>query len=449
MQIKLLWSIIILCLYSGITYGQKSPESYQRGLLYKELFNTAVNTQINHYNALLIEKGKPPVDAKPIRKDHIWYYRGLCYYYQGNFLSAIADFKRIPKSSDKYPEAQIRWGACYYKQGKITEAKKLWNDACSQKKNNPLFLSKMGNLYAELGTNTTTATKYCQKTEKGTSGLVWIYLKNGDVDKALDLIKKISNKPDLEDYIGRCTGGSVTLQFYDPGLLWIRSQVYLMSAVKYYQQAIDSQKNDELSCQLGITQLMAGRLNDSITTLKPLINSNRWEVKAKALINLGVAYYLKGSKQEAETTWNQVENNYKDNPAVMSELGYTYARLGIKLDDALSLCKEGKESYYLGMVYFKRGVIGNNSNDINEACNEMGHFERDSNNLLHLLGLCNAYYVNRDFNAATEIFYKYLQRYSGTNRIYESLRYINEARKDITWFGNLKIEWKDLWYYQK
>ncbi|MFH1860277.1 MAG: hypothetical protein ABH870_04605 [bacterium] len=453
MQVKILWYIIIFCLCSGVVDGQELPgdpqaqEYHKLGLFYNALFNTAVNTQLNYYNAklYLAGRGELPRGIKRERKDHIWYYRGLCYYYQGGLKKAIADFKRVPESSDKYFEAMIKSGACYYKQREIKKAKGLWDKVYSKKKDNPQFLSKLGNLYAELGINMDTAFEYCQKKKIGKRGLVWIYLEKGKIDKALSLIREIDAKePDLID--GR--GEGVFSRFYDPGILKLKSLVHLRAAEKYYQMAIKKKRNDSLCYQLGIAQLMGRRIGDSIRTLTPLTGSSKWEIKAEAKINLGVAYYLEGTRTTANTLWNEVRQKYNNRPGpgVMSELGYIYSRLGINLNNALSLCKEEDKlfSYYSGMACFKKGLLENNMDYISKA---PALLEKSPCDPVYLLDLSNAYYIRRDFWHATNILMQIdspdvkmvFDNVQGMAYAWESIAL--DAQKQ-----NWKIEWIDLWY---
>lgn len=462
MQLILLWNIVLCCCATAV-YGERlqdanrAKEYLNSGLFYKGLFNSAVNTQMNSYNATLYFiqhkekidmltgiKGRYPTQAVP----YIRYYRGLCYYYQGKFPEAIADFNSVPNSSDKYLEARIRLGGCYYKQKRTKEAKGLWDNLYSQHRNNPIFVSKLGNLYAELGINTQAVLKYCQKTDIGKRGLVWLYLRQNRINDALNLTKTIDAK----------TPDSILkniLSFYDPGLLRLKSHVYLSLAVNHYQRAIETEQSEKLNCQMGIAQLMSGRLNESIITLTPLINSNKWQIKAKAMINLGTAYYLSGSKTEAYNLWGKITNDYKENPVVMSELGYTYSRLGIRLNEALSLCREGSGllSYYLGMVYFKKGVIEDNINYICDApgllqkgCRFPASYNPKVHNRLFLLDLSNVYYYKGMFGHSVHILMQLLTFYPDVEEIVYLTQSMNEKWKIIQFLPEFEIEWIDIWY---
>lgn len=459
---KTLLTLVFLGISIDTIYGQdsiKADEYFKLGFLYKGLFNTAVNTQINYYTAklFLIGKGELPKGVRPEKKDHILYYRGLCYYYQGDVKKAMLDFKKIPKSSDKYIESIIRLGACYYKQKGIKKAIRLWNKAYLLSKNEPKFISKLGNLYAELGINIPTATTYCKKDKLGEIGLVWISLHKKDIDNALGLIEKIeAKKPDLIVNRGRWKEITYISRFYDPGILAIKAQVYLNASIKYYQNKVMTERNDYLCCKIGIAQLMSGNLNESITTLEPLTHSNNWEVRAKALINLGIAYYLRGEKQNADNSWNIVINSYRNKQLVMSELGYTYARLGIRLDKALSLCtdKPGTFSYHLGMVHFKKGILMDSLDYINSAPTLLegnrrfkAGYDPMYDNGLFLLDLANAYFIRKDFTFSEEILSWFCKKYSDAEGIFYNIQGMAISWEYLQWEQNWMITWKDMWYF--
>lgn len=406
MRNKILLCSIILCCHSIIAYGQETTEQansyFEKGIFYKGLFNATINRQINVYNARLYlidnkEKIAKLADKKiKFSKDEIScirYYRGLCYYYQGRLEKAILDFEKVSKSSDKYLEARIRLVGCYYEQGKIKEATRLWNEVYPKKENNPL-------------------------TKK-------------DIDNALNALNK--------------TPKSKTV-FYDPSILNLKSQKYLGLAVKYYQK---ESQNEDSQCLCGIAELMDGRINDSIRTLTPLIYSNRWEIKAKAKINLGVAYYLKGERAKSNTLWDEVKREYNNKPGVISELGYTYSRLGINLNEALSLCREarGLFSYHLGMVYFKKGVIENKTDYTYNATRLLEN--GCGSDSLFLLDLSNAYYYKKWFDHSINILMQ-IPDMEIKDVIYLTQN-MSENWKIFTWCPGLglpefKLEWIDIWY---
>ncbi len=452
---------IVLCFLPFIANGQEesditqAKEYFRSGMFYKGLFNTAANRELNYCNAILylvdnkdmIYKytGKKSKFSKGVIS-YTRYYRGLCYYYQGRFKEAITDLQKVDISSDKYLEAQIRLGACYYKEGKGKEAKKIWENLLFQNKKNLLFLSNLGNIYAELGINLTTATVYCQKENEGKIGLIWIYIKNNKIDEALKLTKDIAFESNKRE----------KLEFYDPGFFELKSYVYLNQAVKYYQKAIELKKDDYSCCQLGISQIMCKRINNAIATLQPLINSNKWEVRAETMINLGVAYYLKGLKDDAFKVWEGVIKGYKEKVWVMNKLGYTYSQLEIKLDEVLALCREDAYPYYIGRVYFKKGILSDNIDNIYEAtrllekgCGNPRGYNPKIDNPSFLLELSNVYYCRRLFLESIQPLMWLSDYYPEVEGVISLTQYMNNVWENILkfrieQFPNFRIEWKDI-----
>lgn len=424
---------------------RKAKEYLDLGILYQGFFNTAVNSYLNYYSAKL-----DIISKRKEERDYLYYYRGLCYYYRGDFTKAIKDFQKISRRSNLYFPARIQLGACYYHQKEnIDKAKKLWQEI--ERKNIPELLAILGQLYARLQIEEEKANQYCQKKQdrKAKEGLAILYLNQEKYNKANQMINQIDiRSPDLS-YKYQSQGETIVSQFYDPITLWIKSQLYLYKAITLYKQLQNKKPNNlDYTLQLGIAQLLCGKIAKATLTLTPLLNSANLEVKAKALINLGICYYITNLEDKAFECWDKVASEYKDNPQIKSELAYTYARLGGRLEKALPLCTDrpGKFSWHLGLVYFK---TEKNCCPLTIRYFEKNHrqecgYQIRYHDPLFLLDMANAYYFNKDFLISTQILNSlYQQRYEDLKGIVENFQKMENAWR---FWKDGKIDWKDIWY---
>lgn len=454
---------------------------FKAGIFYKALFNSSLNAHINYYNCrLYLNKAKTinlehkGLVLKKANLDYLLYFRGICYYLSEEFQKAINDFNKI-KSKPLYWSALIRLGACYYKKGLIQKANWCWDTVYKNNKNNLEVLSELGYIYAQLDISEKLeeALRYCQKafeeikTERIAKCLIWVYFKNNQVNEAIKLLEKINFKnPDLVDKLGEYKdlkqGIEIeyTTKFYDPSILDHKANIYLNQAIKYYKRYLrHNPENEVVNCQIGISQLNSNQLNEAIELFNKLLTSSKREnVKLKAKINLGTAYYLKGDKLKAEQLWDDV-NKGSDNPLARNDLGATYAKLGIKLEQAVSLCqveeaeKPGIASWNLGKVYFKKGITQSNTDYLSRAIMyyEKNHVQESGysikmNDPLLLLDLATAYYNRHLFRTASEITASLQHHYPEAKQGFDSFQAVAEIWQVIKWDEGLawKIEWQDI-----
>ncbi|MEW6605850.1 MAG: tetratricopeptide repeat protein [bacterium] len=444
---------------------------FEAGLLYKKFFNLAVNSQINYYNTKLLLRKEvittQSLKLKPENINHLLYFRGLCYYLRGDLNEAVSDLRKVDIKSTLYLKALIKLGACYYKLGKIKEAEQTWKEVYSYSKD-PIILNELGYTYAELGIkerfNQTQEWANQVPLEKGRKSLCLIHFKNNKIDKALELLKEIQLEiPDLVEergaYISRDSNRKVKYitNFYNPAMLNHKADIYFTMAIKYYKNYLELAKNKDLIYhQIGLSQFHSNQLKDAILTFSQLINdATDTKIKAMSQINLGTCYYLDDRKEKAFSIWDNLYRNSVRDHEMLSQIGVTYARLKIRLEDALSLCEipeariPGELSWNLGIVYFQKGL---NESKIEYFSESIGYLEKnhtqkggytleiDDPSLL--LDLASAYYNRRLFRTATSIIFSFRQYYPEVDQIFNPFQVVSELKgmEGINW----KINWKEI-----
>ncbi|MEK7274808.1 MAG: hypothetical protein AAB110_06100, partial [Candidatus Desantisbacteria bacterium] len=226
---------------------------YKAGLLYKDLFELAVNSQINYYGCKLYLLKKTPEKKS---EHYLYYYRGLCYYYVRELDRAIDDLK---KAGDYLP-AQVILGACYHLKGMNQESVKIWDRVRVTK--DPKVLALLGRVCVECGLD---GLGLCEKAyricpnEVTAACLASAYVHTDSIDKALNLMNKMDSPEIIDEwggYADKETGIKIayTTKFYDPQYLMIQAKAYFLKAAEYYLKT----KSEYGLCQAGICQLEAG-----------------------------------------------------------------------------------------------------------------------------------------------------------------------------------------------
>ncbi len=97
-------------------------------------------------------------------------------------------------------------------------------------------------------------------------------------------------------------------------------------------------KSKYLPYFMGLLYLETGQIKKAITSLQQFVNSNSVDtvLKEKAKLNLGAAYYISGGRKKSEDIWAEVASTGED---IIAEKGYVYARLNIKLKDAVEMAQ--------------------------------------------------------------------------------------------------------------
>ncbi len=444
---------------------------YKAGLLYKDLFELAVNSQINYYSCKLYLSKKIQEKKEKKSQHYLYYYRGLCYYYVREIDKAVDDLE----NAGDYLPAQVILGACYHLKGMSQESVKVWDRVSMTKDQRALAL--LGRIQVECGHVPDDGLRLCEQAEqvyrtcqdKVTAAcLASVYVDTGCVDKALKLMDNIKpDSPEIIDewggYADKETGIKIayTTKFYDPQYLRIQAKAYFLKAVECYLKV----KSEYGLCQAGICQLEAGNKKQAFSMLSNICSSGKEEeIRIKAKINTGLLACLDGRKEESFRIWDEVLSD-SDNPLVKSDVGLAYARAGVNLDKAISLCKQTEEekeekaekpgilSQQLGIAYLKKGMLNDDSGLLSNAISylEKNHVQEsgyslERNDPIVLLSLVKAYYYHRIFNLPPEILLSFRDVYPGCDQIFNAFQSVKEAWQIIKWEKetNYGHEWYEL-----
>ncbi len=439
---------------------------YKAGLLYKDLFELAVNSQINYYSCKLYLSKKIQEKKEKKSQHYLYYYRGLCYYYVRELDKAVDDLK----NAGDYLPAQVILGACYYLKGMSQESVKVWDRVSLTKDQRALAL--LGRIQVECGHVPDDGLRLCEQAEqvyrtcqdKVTAAcLASVYVDTGCVDKALDLMNKIKpDSPEIIDewggYTDKETGLKIayTTKFYDPQYLMIQAKAYFLKAAEYYLKL----KSEYGLCQAGMCQLEAGDKKKASGMLSEVCSTGKEEeTRIKAKINMGLLACLDGREEEAFKIWDEVLSD-SDNLLIKSDVGLSYTRAGVKFDQAISLCTQtgaeepGILSQQLGIAYLKKGMLNDDSGLLGQAISylEKNHihesgYSLERNDPVVLLNLARAYYYHRIFNRPSEIMLSFRDVYPGCDQIFNAFQSVEAAWQIIKWGKDTK--WGHEWYELK
>ncbi len=267
-------------------------------------------------------------------------------------------YKDILKKNPNNVRAAFELGIYYHERGKIRDAEKLFIDLGQRSKSKFAIILKILQLYIDKK-KYNAATIILEGMLKGApessdihhvAGMAFYGKK--DSDKAMVYFKKV--KP-----------GS---RFYQDAIVQI-SYLYqekgeIENAINHLKEAINKIPDDpELYYYLSVFYEDIENFKDAVSALTKAIEISPSE--EKFLFRLGVVYDKWNRKEDSIKAMKAVINLNPEHASALNYLGYTYADLGINLDEAERLIKEalkhkpddGYITDSLGWVYFKKGLF--------------------------------------------------------------------------------------------
>ncbi len=267
-------------------------------------------------------------------------------------------YKDILEKNPNNVRAAFELGNYYHERGKIRDAEKLFIDLGQRSKSKFAIILNILQLYIDKKKYNAAITilKGMLKGAPESSDIhhvagMALYGKK-DNDKAMLHFKKV--KP-----------GS---RFYQDAIVHI-SYLYqekgdMKNAINHLKEAINTTPDDpELFYYLSMFYEDMEKFKDAVTALKKAIEISPSE--EKFLFRLGVVYDKWNKKEDSIKTMKAVIELNPKHANALNYLGYTYADLGINLDEAEHLIKEalkhkpddGYITDSLGWVYFKKGLF--------------------------------------------------------------------------------------------
>jgi len=267
-------------------------------------------------------------------------------------------YKDILKINPNNVRATLELGIYYYEKGKVQDAQKLFIDLGKKSKSKFAIILNILQLYIDKKKYSDAIT-ILEGMAKGApensdihhiAGLAFYGKK--DNDKAMMHFIKV--KPDS--------------RFYQDAIVHV-SYLYqekgdVKKAINHLKDAINTTPDDpELFYYLSTFYEDIEKFKDAETALKKAIEISPKE--EKFLFRLGVVYDKWNKKEDSIKTMKAVIKLNAKHTNALNYLGYTYADLGINLDEAERLIKEalkhkpddGYITDSLGWVYFKKGLF--------------------------------------------------------------------------------------------
>ncbi len=441
---------------------------YDWGVLYSNFFNSSVNLRLNYYSFKLekakkvkikLEKAKKVKIVNELEIDAINFYRGLENYLYGRFDDAMKDFTNVSDKNSQYNIfAKIKLAGCYYKSGQKQKADQMWSGIKKNYGKDILIESEI--IVTQLESNIYSIKKEAMKRQQEISKLLdqqknmEEYYNKLRLNLAL-ISLLIGNSDDaygqIRDYDPKTADTSLgNVKFYQSYIYKLLTQLCFNEAKKYYQECIqiEPNKSDLYNYNIGICYLLVGKFDDAIEVLKKV---SRKPLKDKAQAYLAVCIYNKGQKQKAIEMLNSLSKD--KNKEVLGEIGYAYAQIIVKLEEALLLAQKSGDQYKIGFVHFQLGLREKDDTKRNLAFADAIRaidkyrgevdYSLDKNDPNALITLANLYFYRNIFDESARIWMHFNSRYPHVYQIVNVLQLINE-----TWQMNPKDKIRLNWINQ-
>jgi tetratricopeptide (TPR) repeat protein len=443
--------------------------------MYKSLFSFAVNIEIQYLTLKLenlrTKRNLSLQEQEEVKQLRHW--RGVCYYDAGEIDKAIADFQSIENKKGVSLE-NIRLGAAYFLMNKKADAEKIWRQIPIDIEKYPLWTSELWRIYAQLGIlqDISNALDACQKAAKRLQSqidkknvlnammrnIAWLYYYAEKYDDALaqidqlhQLMKETPNEnkyrvmPDAKSPLGTW--------LYDMSSFLLKANIYFQKAIRYYQ---NTAKDFLPQYRIGECYLRVGEFERAYQMLDGLQSADNIpeDFKLEVLLWISVYWYKTGAEKRAEEIFSQLANS--PHPDTRSQLGLTLTRLGIKGEEAISLCKHedsslpGLFSKNLGVAYIQNGIHTGNKSQIYKGVSileknrlqEYG-YRLDKNEPTLLIDLAIGYYYFPMFSEPAEILLQFRDRYPDVDSIFNIIQIISEIYRSSDMVVNLP--WVSVW----
>jgi Ni/Co efflux regulator RcnB len=381
---------------------------FKLGQIYRRLFNTAVNIQIDYYTNKLelaeFSSDFASSDELPYHR----YFRASCYYLAGRFSESIADLKRLPEQTPVSDLAQVKLAASYYRVGEKKQANRIFATLNDER---ALVKSELWRASLECGrqTDMVAAQHECQKAlnallsqEPDAIGklnrlrrnLSFIYYASGEIQKALELLSEIdSTIPDFRPTFTTVEGNvteNYSSSYTDPSIFQLKKQLFFDFAHTIYTQLLSIKESTNTRLQIGRCYLYTNRL-DAARQIFSQID------RPEAKVYLGVVVYLSEGLEEAREIWDSLPVDKQ----VKEQIDFQMAELGVNIGD-LSLQENDVPTQLTGYIYLQKGIYDRSERRTVFLVKALEHFEEDeSEPTIRLINQFEANYHRAYYDAAT------------------------------------------------
>lgn len=440
--------------------GQKAAASLALGvnylgsaMLYRDLHQTALKIELDYLRQLSRQRSGTP-------SHYVDFYLGQLLLEAGKPADAVTYLKKFSGHKAAEPVsrslAAVELGTAY---SKLNEAQKANSEWLSVDKGKPEIKAALAAAYAMAGTqgfnpvlmadtalNDAKLQRFIPNSRMARN-MLRAYSLGGATDKALDLL----DSRDLGEasYIEEL-GSSKTLSFYDTSLLDDLSKTHLRAAISYLDKASHDEKVGKIATYyLADAYLQMGNAELSLRNASDFLSQSRIPAQYKnlALVNQASAFSMAGRRTEANAAWLSMAEKSLEDPALLAAVMTSCAQ---SRADCLKLEKhvlaaiekgEGKKffplnaalgKYYLqqkkyskALLYLEAGRDKANKNKI------------ESNDPLMLVGLAEAYYLNKKYSENLEIYFELSKQYPVVRQIQDAMQGIYAMEQQSA--GDVKI----------
>jgi tetratricopeptide (TPR) repeat protein len=389
--------------------------------LHRELYLTSLSVHLDYLEKLTSLNGKA--------KSKLSYlYLGEVLLEGGNPGNAVGILKKsisIPDIEKKYRNiAIVKLGLCYYLQGNRKRAKNLWKNV---KEDNPEVTSELAAAYSRVNFAGQNPEAICERAietvkQSGngmptriTKNALGVYVRNGHLDKGfgvleLTRLKAFSSKEVL--------GKNKVLHFYDLALLHNIAKLYGRASIELFKKATaDKRSRDLANYYLGEAYDALDSFDKSVEVTSAFLESSKApkRLKVKAEVSKAHLLFSKGEKTKALNICMELLNKQPNSPDLFAAILHTCSRFSVKCSkissdaEAISKTGDGKKvsglNFALGRYYLSRKDYKKAISYMEATRDKSNKNKIEYNDPLMLIHLAEAYYKNKQFSEALEIYF--------------------------------------------
>ena len=422
--------------------------------LYRDLYQAAIAFNRDYLMRLL------PVEG-PSESHLIHLYLGKTHLAAGERAEAIAAFKRFLADKHARPVdkdlARIGLATAYYQQGKHTRAHDLWSRV---ETNQPQRLTSQAAAYCRVGLAEKKPLIMCQNAlrqiwQSGrlpsiqiTSDLIYVYTKEGSLEKGFELIRQADLKAFFHQEI---PAKNKVIRYYDSALLGNLSIFYGRAAVKFLEKANsskDKKVNNLARYYLAESYGLLDSPDQSERLIKEFIlaGGNSSRLKNRARIRQVFNQYQLGNRDAARQQIKSLLQSEPE-PNLMAEILLGCIRHQFEVPrvvitaSAMAQRGEGravsKLNFALGKYYLWKKDYSKAVSHMEAGRDKSNKNRIEFNDPLLLVNLAEVYYRSKQFSEALEIFFEMSKQFPAVRQIQVALQGVYSMEQKSA--GDVKI----------
>ena len=317
------------------------------------------------------------------------YYWGRIQFHMGNYKKAEEGYKKAIELKEDMVPALFDLGTLYQVKGMYKKAIDVYERFIRRFPSNIEVRKRLVNLYMSINKRQDAERhlkemeKKIKEGDKKGSELALLYIRYGRIDRGIKILKAILNrwpkynkalyylglayeeKDEYEKALNNLKKIGKDSPLYEDSRIHM---VYVLSRLKRFDEAIEIIENAKRYKKSRDFDIMLAEIYEekkdyqkSLEILNGLLKDNSQDVEL--IYRIGIVYDKMGKKEESIRTMEKILSIDPDHADALNYIGYTYAEMGIRLDEALKLIEKALKikpnSGYivdsLGWVYFKKG----------------------------------------------------------------------------------------------